>query len=159
MKMQKNNIACNLTILRQLNQYTQEEVAERIGVSRQAVAKWETGQSVPDILNCDALAKLYDVELDDLIHYDQEQTGKGIPPKGKHIFGTVRVGERGQIVLPKQARDVFKIKPGDMLIVLGDEEPEHPGIALMKEDFFLGIARLFKTALNMADTPEEKDEK
>ena len=159
MKMQKNNIACNLTILRQLNQYTQEEVAERIGVSRQAVAKWETGQSVPDILNCDALAKLYDVELDDLIHYDQEQTGKSIPPKGKHIFGTVRVGERGQIVLPKQARDVFKIKPGDKLIVLGDEEPEHPGIALMKEDFFLGIARLFKTALNMADTPEEKDEK
>ena len=76
MKMQKNNIACNLTILRQLNQYTQEEVAERIGVSRQAVAKWETGQSVPDILNCDALAKLYDVELDDLIHYDQRQTGK-----------------------------------------------------------------------------------
>ena len=159
MKMQKNNIACNLTILRQLNQYTQEEVAERIGVSRQAVAKWETGQSVPDILNCDALAKLYDVELDDLIHYDQRQTGEAIPPKGKHIFGTVRVGERGQIVLPKQARDVFKIKPGDMLIVLGDEEPEHPGIALMKEDFFLGIARLFKTALNMADTPEEKDEK
>ena len=159
MKMQKNNIACNLTILRQLNQYTQEEVAERIGVSRQAVAKWETGQSVPDILNCDALATLYDVELDDLIQYDPEQTGEAIPPKGKHIFGTVRVGERGQIVLPKQARDVFKIKPGDMLIVLGDEEPEHPGIALMKEDFFLGIARLFKTALNMADTPEEKDEK
>ena len=47
------------------------------------------------------------------------------------------MGERGQIVLPKQARDVFKIKPGDMLVVLGDEEPEHPGIALMKEDFFL----------------------
>ena len=46
------------------------------------------------------------------------------------------MGERGQIVLPKQARDVFKIKPGDMLVVLGDEEPEHPGIALMKEDFF-----------------------
>ena len=65
---------------------TQEEVAERIGVSRQAVAKWETGQSVPDILNCDALAKLYDVELDDLIHYDQGQTGESIPPKGKHIF-------------------------------------------------------------------------
>ena len=110
MKMQKRNIAYNLTTLRQLNKFSQEEVAERIGVSRQAVAKWETGQSIPDILNCDALAKLYDVELDDLIHYDQEQTGESIPPKGKHIFGTVRVGERGQIVLPKQARDVFKIK-------------------------------------------------
>ena len=154
MKMQKSNIAYNLTTLRQLNKFSQEEVAERIGVSRQAVAKWEAGQSVPDILNCDALAKLYDVELDDLIHYDQGQTGESIPPKGKHIFGTVRVGERGQIVLPKQARDVFKIKPGDMLVVLGDEEPEHPGIALMKEDFFLGIARLFKTSLNMADTSD-----
>ena len=159
MKVLENNIARNLSTLRQLNQFSQEEVAERIGVSRQAVAKWEAGQSVPDILNCDALAKLYDVELDDLIHYDQEQTGKGIPPKGKHIFGTVRVGERGQIVLPKQAREVFRIKPGDRLIVLGDEEPEHPGLALMREDFFLGIAQLFKTALNMADAPDEKEKK
>lgn len=56
MKMQKSNIAYNLTTLRQLNKFSQEEVAERIGVSRQAVAKWEAGQSVPDILNCDALA-------------------------------------------------------------------------------------------------------
>ena len=79
MKIQ-NNIAHNLTTLRQLNQFSQEQVAEQIGVSRQAVAKWEAGQSVPDILNCDALAKLYNVELDDLIHYDQEQTGKSIPP-------------------------------------------------------------------------------
>lgn len=138
---------------------TQEQLAEQLYVSRTAISKWESGQSVPDILNCDALAKLYDVELDDLIHYDQGQTGESIPPKGKHIFGTVRVGERGQIVLPKQARDVFKIKPGDMLVVLGDEEPEHPGIALMKEDFFLGIAQLFKTALNMADTQDGKEKK
>lgn len=138
---------------------TQEQLAEQLYVSRTAISKWESGQSVPDILNCDALAKLYDVELDDLIHYDQGQTGESIPPKGKHIFGTVRVGERGQIVLPKQARDVFKIKPGDMLVVLGDEEPEHPGIALMKEDFFLGIAQLFKTALNMADTPDGKEKR
>ena len=157
MKLLKNNIARNLSTLRQLNQFSQEEVAERIGVSRQAVAKWEAGQSVPDILNCDALAKLYDVELDDLIHYDQEQTGESIPPKGKHIFGTVRVGERGQIVLPKQARDVFNIKPGDRVVVLGDESLEHPGIALMKEEYFLGIAQLFKTALNMTDVSHRKE--
>ncbi len=157
MKMQKNKIAQNLMVLRQLHQLSQEEVAGRIGVSRQAVAKWETGQSVPDILNCDALAKLYDVELDDLLHYDQEQTGKSIPPKGKHLFGTVRVGERGQMVLPKQAREVFGIKPGDRLVVLGDENPEHPGIALMKEEFFLGIARLFQTALDTTVTPDETE--
>lgn len=157
MKMQKNKIAQNLMVLRQLHQLSQEEVAGRIGVSRQAVAKWETGHSVPDILNCDALAKLYDVELDDLLHYDQEQTGKSIPPRGKHLFGTVRVGERGQMVLPKQAREVFGIKPGDRLVVLGDENPEHPGIALMKEEFFLGIARLFQTALDTTVTPDETE--
>ena len=56
MKMQKSNIAYNLTTLRQLNKFSQEDVAEQIGVSRQAVAKWESGESVPDIVNCDACA-------------------------------------------------------------------------------------------------------
>ena len=52
-------------------------------------------------------------------------------PKGKHIFGTVKVGERGQIVIPKEAREIFDINPGDTLLVLGDEEQ---GIAdVMKE--------------------------
>lgn len=81
----------------------------------------------------------------------------GIAPKGKHIFGTVRVGERGQIVLPKAARDVFQIRPGDVLVVLGDESQEHPGIALMKESFFLGITKMIRTALQIAQPPEEKE--
>ncbi len=157
MKKMKNNIARNLSMLRQVNRYSQEEVAEQIGVSRQAVAKWETGETIPDILNCDALARLYDVELDDLIHHDPDKTNISIAPKGKHIFGTVRVGERGQIVLPKQARDLFKIKAGDLLVVLGDESLEHPGLALMKEEFFLEITQMFKTALHMAE-PAEKEE-
>lgn len=158
MKTQKSNIAQNLLTLRHFHKYSQEDVAEQIGVSRQTVAKWETGESLPDILNCDALARLYDVDLDHLIHHDQKLTGKSIPPKGKHIFGTVRVGERGQIVLPKQARNVFNIKTGDLLVVLGDESLEHPGLALMKEDFFLGIAQLFKTALDASDAPSGKEE-
>lgn len=158
MKKMKNNIARNLSMLRQVNRYSQEEVAEQIGVSRQAVAKWETGETIPDILNCDALARLYDVELDDLIHHDPDKTNISIAPKGKHLFGTVRVGERGQIVLPKQARDLFKIKSGDLLVVLGDESLEHPGLALMKEEFFLEITQIFKTALHMAE-PAEKEEK
>lgn len=52
-------------------------------------------------------------------------------PKGKHIFGTVKVGERGQIVIPKEAREVFNIQPGDTLLVLGDEEK---GLAVTKVD-------------------------
>lgn len=43
-------------------------------------------------------------------------------PKGKHIFGSVTVSERGQIVIPKQARDLFAIKGGDRLILLVDEK-------------------------------------
>lgn len=58
-------------------------------------------------------------------------------PKGKHIFGTVKVGERGQIVIPKEARELFNIKPGDTLLVLGDEEK---GIAISKADVMREIA-------------------
>lgn len=46
MKIQKDNIACNLSVLRQFNKFSQEEVAEKIGVSRQSVAKWESGISL-----------------------------------------------------------------------------------------------------------------
>lgn len=49
--------------------------------------------------------------------------------------------------------------PGKLLQNGKPEDPEHPGIALMKEDFFLGIARLFKTALNMTDAPDRKEKK
>lgn len=55
----------------------------------------------------------------------------------KHIFGTVKVGDRGQIVIPKEARDIFDIKPGDTLMVLGDEDR---GIAIVKADKFRKIA-------------------
>lgn len=44
-----------------------------------------------------------------------------------------------------------------MLVVLGDESQEHPGIALMKESFFLGITKMIRTALQIAQPPEEKE--
>lgn len=52
-------------------------------------------------------------------------------PKGHYVFGTVKVGERGQIIIPKEARDKFDIKAGDTLIVLGDDKW---GIAVTKSD-------------------------
>ena len=58
-------------------------------------------------------------------------------PKGKHIFGTVKVGERGQIVIPEEAREIFDINPGDTLLVLGDEEQ---GIAVVKADVMKEVA-------------------
>lgn len=95
MRMLKGTIARNLTALRQIHKYSQEGCGGRIGVSRQAVAKWESGESVPDIVNCDALAQLYDVELNDLIHHDQGETGMMIPPQGQaHIWHGPRGGTR-----------------------------------------------------------------
>lgn len=51
--------------------------------------------------------------------------------KGKYIFGVCKVGEKGQIVIPKDARKVFDIKPGDSLVILGDTKK---GLALAKVD-------------------------
>ena len=50
--------------------------------------------------------------------------GKHILAKqsAQRVFGTAKVGDRGQIVIPKEARDLFGIKPGDTLLILGDEE-------------------------------------
>lgn len=116
-------ISKNLKTLRKIHKYTQEEVAEKINVSRQAIAKWENGDSTPDINSCVALANLYDVTIDDLINYsDEESPGLVIPPKGKFFFGSVLVGERGQIVIPKEARKLFNINAGDKLLVLGDKD-------------------------------------
>ncbi len=133
----KKNISLNIRHLRARNSYSQEDVAEKLGVTRQAVAKWENGDTLPDIINCEAMSNLFDVSLNDLIRHDPEREGIDIAPKDKHIFGTAIIGERGQIVLPKKARDMMKLKIGDTLIVGGDTNPMTPGLALFKEEVFL----------------------
>ena len=117
MNNQNNPIANNLRSLRNRNNWSLEYVAERLEVSRQAVAKWENGDSLPDVMKCDALASLYDVTLTDLIRHNEETEGIPIGPAGKHIFGIVPVGARGQIVLPKKARDLLNIETGDTLFL------------------------------------------
>ena len=61
-----------LTKYRKKNGYSQEALADKLGVSRQAISKWETGESAPDTDNLIALAKLYDVKIDDLLNVDPE---------------------------------------------------------------------------------------
>ena len=132
----------NLVQLRKLNDMTQEELAEAVGVTRQAIAKWEAGDSVPDLERCKAIADAFGVSLDDLAKYDPDDNmGMGVAPKGKHIFGLVTVGEKGQIVIPAKARKLFKIESGDHLIVLGDEGQ---GLAIIKAKDFLKMADAVK---------------
>jgi AbrB family looped-hinge helix DNA binding protein len=73
-----------------------------------------------------------------------------VKSKGRHMFGSVKVGERGQIVIPKEAREIFGIKPGDLLLVLGDEAR---GLAIVKADDIRELA--LKILENVDKTEEE----
>ena len=132
----------NLAALRKLHGFSQDELADRIGITRQTMSKYETGESLPDIEKCKLLADIFGTSVDDLINYDSsdsENLGLNVPPKGKYVFGLVKVGEKGQIVIPAKARKVFDINPGDNLLVLGDEGQ---GIAIIKEKGLLDLLRM-----------------
>lgn len=117
----------NLKLFRQQHGFTQEQIAERLSVSRQAVVKWESGLSLPNIDNVIALADLYGVSVDALVRNLAD--GKPAEEGGKHIFGVSEIGGSGEIILPPKALEVFNLKQGDHLLVLGDEDK---GMALVK---------------------------
>ena len=132
----------NIQHLRKMKSITQEALAEQVGVSRQTIAKWESGESAPDLDMAGKLGQALDVSLDDLANAPLYKA----PPeagdmKGKHVFGLVTVGDKGQIVIPVQARRVFHIQPGDQLMVLGDEDR---GLALVDATFFLKVAEVMR---------------
>ena len=54
---------------------------------------------------------------------------------GKYIFGVVKVGDKGQIVIPKDARKTYGIEPGDALLLLGDQK----GMAMIKTELFQSV--------------------
>lgn len=129
----------NLTMLRNINGYSQEEISGKIGISRQAYAKWESGQTVPDIEKCCLLARIYGTTIDSLVRTEKIEGIGVLPPApiGKNIWGSVTVNDRGQIVIPKGARDLFNLSDGDRLIVGSDET----GIALIPSKTFEEIVK------------------
>ena len=130
-------IGKNLQKLRKQNELTQEAMAELVGVARQTIAKWETGESMPDLEMAGKLASALKVSLDDLTNAPENELDGRPGMRGKHMFGVVTVGDKGQIVIPVRARRVFNINPGDQLMVLGDE---NSGIALVNAEFFMSVA-------------------
>ncbi len=79
-------------------------------------------------------------------------------PKGKYAWSAT-VGEKGQIVIPKQAREIFDIKPGDTLVILGDEKR---GLAIPPKSVFAQFAAaIFETSAEAGEDGEEagRDEK
>lgn len=143
----------NLIMLRNIHGFSQEQIAEKLGISRQAYAKWESGATVPDIEKGSALARVYGVSLDSLVK-DERVEGIGtIPPApaGKSIWGTVTVNDRGQIVIPKAARDRFGVGAGTRLIVAADDK----GIALIPVETF---EEELRKVMAMARVEADKEE-
>ena len=124
----------NLIMLRNIHGFSQEEIAEKIGISRQAYAKWESGKTVPDIEKCSLLAETYGVTIDSLIKTSKYE-GRVVPPapEGKNIWGSVTLNERGQIVIPKAARDHFGLSEGQRLILLS---ADGEGFVLIPAEWF-----------------------
>ena len=137
-------------MLRKRCNLTQEQLAEKVEVSRQTVAKWETGEALPNIYICQTLSDIFEVTLEQLSSEMTEKEVAKLSPKGKQFFGVVKVGERGQVVIPKQARDMYRIKAGDKLVILGEDATE--GLAVLKSEGFLELAE----QIRLADL--EKDE-
>ncbi len=122
-------------MLRTIHGFSQEEIAGRINISRKAYSKWENGTTIQDVQKCGLLAEIYGVTVDSLLK-DAAVEGIGIippAPAGKSIWGTVTVNNRGQIVIPKDARNQYGITVGTRLIVVGDEV----GIALIPAEVFV----------------------
>ena len=134
-------IGKNIQKLRKQKNLTQEALAEAVGVARQTIAKWETSESTPDLDMAGRLASVLDVSLDDLANAPAEELDGQPGMEGRYMFGMVTVGDKGQIVIPVRARRVFHIKPGDQLMVLGEE---NRGLALVDARFFIAAAEGMK---------------
>lgn len=125
----------NLIILRNIHGFSQEEIAEKIGISRQAYSKWEAGTTVPDIEKCMLLADVYGIMIDSLVKTTTLDGKHILPPpqKGKNIWGSVSISDKGQLVIPKDVREKFGLTGGQRLIVLTDDKE---GIALVPSEIF-----------------------
>lgn len=126
----------NIKKLRKQKGLTQEQLAEKLNITRQSVAKWEKGESIPDIYSIMGLSEIFNITIDEIVRYLLDKQIKN-NDEGKYVFGTVKVSEKGQILIPKRAREIFNINSGDYLIFLGDIKKG--GMAITKTEIINDI--------------------
>ena len=127
-------IADNLKFLRYKNGYTLEALAEIISVSRQSVAKWESGDSVPDIINCVKLASLYKISLDELVNMSlKDVISSDFMQEDGRICGVLEIQPENTLRMPEVIMDMFHLHCGDKVLLLADRQQ---GMALVKCSHF-----------------------
>ena len=103
----------NLKMLRKQAGMSQEQLAEKIGVSRQAVTKWETGAGIPDIENIMAISTLFDISIDDLL---SNESGSKKLPETEYLYESVT-----EYDVDESKRYDMKLGGAKRLVLVGDE--------------------------------------
>lgn len=94
-------LADRLVALRKENGYSQEVLAEKLGLSRQSISKWERAEASPDTDNLIALAQVYNMTLDELLGNDQSAPKKGTKVKEKTPMTNVQIkGKKLMKIMP-----------------------------------------------------------
>lgn len=159
-----------ISFYRSVRNYRIEDLAAVLGVTRQAVMKWEAGKSVPDVLTMKKIADYLSVPLEKFLEETEEKTGDvemkkmvskeqniELGPVEKYYFGKVTVGANGQIKIPEEAMKKFGVKTGDRMLLLGDLER---GFEIIYEDIlWSGYRKRIESDkyFNMHDEDKERN--
>ena len=130
------NLGNNLFKARKKAGLSQETVAEKLGVSRQTISKWETDETVPDIYQSKKLAKLYKLSLDELIEFDVDvkEIEEIVPEKTLIFFDEIQANERALTSLKyfcENANEYHIIAAGSLL-----------GIAINRENYSFPVGKV-----------------
>ena len=140
------SLGSSLYYARKKSGLSQENVAEKLGVSRQTISKWETGETLPDVRQAKGLAMLYHITLDELIEYDFEELIDSVSEKAQAKIDWSKVWSKKYPVLSTY-REKVRIKDyapvlGEMLTRLQvDYGYDHTDAVLVLKDI---LARVWK---------------
>lgn len=108
----ENNLGLKLQEIRKQNKLSQEALAEKLGVSRQAISKWERGESAPDTENLIALSRIYGVSIDELLgNNSQTQKEDLYEEPVTEIKPEYDIPQREEKLSFKERRAIEKAKP------------------------------------------------
>jgi transcriptional regulator with XRE-family HTH domain len=106
---QRSTLGIRIQELRRARGLSQEDLAEKLGVSRQAVSKWETGLSSPDTNNLILLARMFEISVDELAGIETRQTPPGKEATGRRNTGMTNAYGAARVIITFMAIAVLAV--------------------------------------------------